>query len=213
MVLFYSADLLHLDNFICISTQTVIFLESTVHPLLLWCCLYFFLYAGCLFKDWVWHSHGIWCLCDCIKWMCGLRQQWTGTNPAAALHRTAPCVPPSSADLRKCLQCSLKTCHPSHMVWVFFFFLIRSWLCPMKYNTFSDTLIFSYWEVLRYHTWNLEMVPLLLCLLHHFFCSFTSRNANQHLPFWWAVIEQNIIQVHYTDDNFAGWSLCMSAVS
>lgn len=28
-------------------------------------------------------SFDIWCLCDFIKPMCGLRRQWTGTNPAA----------------------------------------------------------------------------------------------------------------------------------
>lgn len=88
----------------------------SVYRLLSCCCLCFFPCAGCLFKDWVWHSHGIWCLCDCIKRMCGLRQQWTGTNPAAALHWTAPRFPPTSADLGKCLQCGLKTRHPSHML-------------------------------------------------------------------------------------------------
>lgn len=181
---FYSAHRLPHDFSICISTQTLIFF-SLLYPLLLWGCLCFFLCAGCLFKDWVWHSHGIWCLCDCIKRMCGLRQRWTGTNPAAALHRTAPRHPPTSADLGKCLQCSLKTCHPSHMLWVISLpSLIHPWLCPMKYNTFLNTLIFSHIE--KCYFLLLEMVPLLFCLLplHHSLCSFTSHNANQHLPFW-----------------------------
>lgn len=114
--------------------------------------------ACCLFKNWVWHFHGIWCLCDCIKRMCGLRQRWTGTNPAAALHWTAPCFPPTSADLGKCLQCSLKTCRLPHICCEWFPPPpVYSWLRTVKYNTFSDTLIFSYWEVVLFSylkSWN-----------------------------------------------------------
>lgn len=44
------------------------------------------------------------------------------------------------------------------------------------------------------------MVPLLLCLRlpHRSLSSFTSHSANQHLPFWRAVIEESIIQEHYS---------------
>ena len=162
------------------------------------CCaafLCFLLCAGCLFKDRVWHSHGIWCLCDCIKRMCGMWQRWTGTNPAAALHRAAPCSPPTSAELGKCLQCSLETCHPSLTLQVFLFFYIHSWLCPMKSNTFSDSLIFSNWEVLLF-TWNVKKVQLVMKEKEagpppspSSLCSLPSRSAHQHLPLWQAVIE------------------------
>lgn len=79
------------------SRSLVFFPTVYVYPLLLCCCFRFFLRTCCLFKDRLWHFHGIWCLCDCIKRVCGLRQQWTGTNPAS--HWTAPCLPPTSADL------------------------------------------------------------------------------------------------------------------
>lgn len=104
----------HAPHTICISTQRQIFPA---------CC------AAAGFASFsvlvvslnrVWHSHGIWCLCDCIKQVCGLRQRWTGRNPAAALHWTAPSLPPTTAHLGKCLRCSLKTCHPTYMLQVVF---------------------------------------------------------------------------------------------
>lgn len=183
---------------------------SSVHCLLLCCCLCFYLCASCLFKDRVWHFHGIWCRCDFIKQMCGLRQRWTGTNPAAALHRTEPCFPPTSADLGKMPPVQLKNLMPPH----------RHTLAHTPHplmlmsRELPDTLISSYWEALLFHTWNLKMAALLcLLLLCRSFCSFTSYRANQHLRFWQAVIEVGIIQEHYTGNNFPGRSLCMLAVS
>lgn len=110
--LFLFHPFLQLDSTICILTQALI------SPLYILCCcasvLRFYLCASCLFKDRVWHFHGIWCRCDFIKQMCGLRQRWTGTNPAAALHRTAPCFPPTSADLGKMPRVQLKNLMPPH---------------------------------------------------------------------------------------------------
>lgn len=164
--------------------------SQSVYPLLLWCCLCLLLCASCLFKDWVWHSHGIWCLCDCIKRMCGLRQQWTGTNPAAALHWTAPCFTPTSAYFGRDLQTSLKTCHPSHMLQIFFPPSSTHDYVPWSITHFQTLWSFHiekcYFLILEI----LKMVLLLcLLLLHHSFCPFTSHSANQHLPFWRAVIE------------------------
>ncbi len=82
-------------------------------------------------------------------------------------------VPPSYLGrFRKMPPVQLKNLPPLTYAASEFFPLLIHWLCPMKYNTFSDTLIFSYWEVLLSHTSNLETVSLLLCLLlfHHSFC-------------------------------------------
>lgn len=145
--------------------------------------------AGCLFKDWVWHSRGIWCLCVCIKCVCGLRQRWTDANPPATLHRTAPCFPPTSADLGKRLQCSLETCRPSHPLQVIFYPSLTH-----DYILWSMTHFQTLWS---FHTEECYVLVLeslkwfhsSSASLHRSFCFFTSRNANQHLPFWWALIE------------------------
>lgn len=63
--------------------------------------VYSFLGASCLFREWLWHSHGIWCLCDCIKPTCGLLRRRTGTNlccsfvPDCAVPRSF-CIPSKS---------------------------------------------------------------------------------------------------------------------
>ena len=160
----------------------------------------------CLSKDRVWHSRGIWCLRDCIKRMCGLRQRWTGTNPAAAFALDCS-MPPSylGGFRKKCLQCSLKTCHPSHMLRVIFlfFFSLPSPSSTHDYVPWSITHFRTLWSfhIKRYTfsgTWNLGMVPLLLLLLpcllllHHSFCSSTSpRSAKTNTcpPSGRAVIE------------------------
>lgn len=85
---------------------------QSVYPLLFWNCLLFFHWAGCLFKDCVWHSHGIWCLCDCIKQMCGLRQRWTGTNPAAAFLPDCSMPPSYLGRFRKMPPVQLKNLPP-----------------------------------------------------------------------------------------------------
>lgn len=139
-----------LDNSICISTQNF---PERIHTLLLCCCLCFFLCAGCLFKDWVWHSHGIWCLCDCIKQMCGLRQQWTGTNPAAALHRTAPCLPPTSADLGKMPPVQLKNLPPLTYAASYFFF-------------YSSTHDYVPWSITHFQTlWSFHIEKCYFLIL------------------------------------------------
>ena len=188
----HPAQLFHLDN----SPLLILFVSflSSVFVLQFVCL---FPRDRCLSKDRVWHSRGIWCLHDCIKRMCGLRQRWTGTNPAAAfaLDRT---MPPSylGGFKKKCLQCSLKTCHPSHMLQVFFFFL-PSPSSTHDYVPWSITHFRTLWSfhIERSYffaylkSWNgspppppppLPPSPPSLLVFFHF----PSQCKNQHLLFW-----------------------------
>lgn len=100
-------------------------------------------------------------------------------------------------------------------IYIYFFFSLSPscnyipWVLTRFQTLFSP----SYWKVLLSPTWNGSIPPLHSFFCLRSFCSFTSHHADQHLPFWRAVIELSIIQENYSANSFAGWSLCMSAVS